>query len=207
MNRYARTTHWATLSVNTSQSSTTPELDSLLQTLSTLLGFLSRAVGTVPLRRLVLKVLEALDERFIDMLVSTSVSDLPLPGAAVAAASVVSGHEARGVLLFSLQGAKQFRTDVESVASFVAGVVDDDIVSSGMGRVREAVELLSIPVESQIDEDDEDDEKPMTLFQVQKKLMGSGGDQARELLDGMGLSRLGVGEARKIIARRVELGG
>jgi hypothetical protein len=245
MSRFTRTTHWATLTPSLTPSAsnasdsapntisslgistTTPELDALLNTLSSLLGYLSKALGTVPLRRLTLKVLETMDETFMEMLLegkssslADSASSLPLPGAAVKAAAAASsvvkssvGSDS-GVLLFSQQGARQFRADVQRVGGLVAGIVDWGLVESGMGRVREACDLLCVPVErtrrgNSVEEanDEEDEEKKTVgLFEVQKRVLGSG-QQAKQLLDQMGLGRLGVGEARRVIARRVELGG
>jgi RAD50-interacting protein 1 len=227
MSRFTRTTHWATLSPSLTpsesnassssqsnslpNSSTTPELDPLLDTLSSLLGFLAKALGTVPLRRVTLQLLETLEERFMDMLLTGSESSA-LPGAAAAAAAAASNvvkRESRSVLLFSLHGARQFRTDVDRVGRLVANVVDGAIVESGLGKLMEAVQLLCIPVERRRGhevQDEEDADKPVDLYEVQRRLLGSG-EEAREFLDEMGLERLGVGEARKILARRVENGG
>jgi len=148
---------------------------------------------------------------------ASSESSMPLPGAAAAAAvaaaaasNVVKG-ESNSVLLFSSQGARQFRADVDRVGRLVAGIVDGAIVESGLGRLREAVQLLCIPVEKRRgrepdDHEDEEQDEPLGLLEAQRRLLGNG-EEAREFLDNMGLGRLGVGEARKILARRVEVGG
>jgi hypothetical protein len=180
---YTKINPWATISpIQTggadSPSSTTAELDGLLQTLQTLLAYLVRALGTVPLRRLVKQMLQALESALIDQ--------------------IIMRHS------FSGAGVTQLAIDISAVGSVVARAIDVGMVDVGMGKIHQAVRLLGLPIKPTKDEDDEGDE--LGLFEVSKRLFEGSGEDARSVLDELGLDKLSVGEARKTLARRVELG-
>jgi hypothetical protein len=183
---YTKINPWATLSpIQTggadSPSSTTAELDGLLQNLRTLLAYLVRALGTVPLRRLVKQMLQALENTLLDQ--------------------VILRHS------FSGAGVAQLAIDVNAAGNVVARVVDAGMVDVGMGKVHQAVKLLGLPIKPSKDKDDEEDaDDELGLFEVSKRLFEGSGEDARKALDEIGLDRLSVGEARKTLARRVELG-
>jgi RAD50-interacting protein 1 len=180
---YTKINPWATLSpIQTSgadsTSSTTAELDGLLQTLQTLLAYLVRALGTVPLRRLVKQMLQALESTLVDQ--------------------IIMRHS------FSGAGVTQLAIDINTVGSVVARAIDVGMVDVGMGKIHQAVKLLGLPIEPTKDDDDEGDE--LGLVEVSKRLFEGSGEDARSVLDELGLDKLSVGEARKTLARRVELG-
>jgi hypothetical protein len=173
----------------TMMTTTTAELDGLLGTLRTLLGYLSRAVGTAALRRLALGMLKAVSAAMMDQ--------------------VILRHS------FSGAGAAQVAADVAAVEASVGRVLDQGVVDVGLGRVKQAVRLLGVPVAGDDDDDDDDDGdegadgetgRTVGLAEAGKRLFEGDGEMAKELLDEMGLDRLSVGDARKVLARRVELG-
>jgi RAD50-interacting protein 1 len=180
---YTKINPWATLSpIQTggadSPSSTTAELDGLLQTLQALLTYLVRALGTVPLRRLVKQMLLSLESTLIDQ--------------------IIMRHS------FSGAGVTQLAIDVNAVGSVVARAVDIGMVEVSMGKIHQAVKLLGLPIKPTSAEDAESDE--LGLFEVSKRLFEGSGEDARSVLDELGLDKLSVGDARKTLARRVELG-
>lgn len=180
---YTKINPWATLSpIQTggadSHSSTTAELDGLLQNLQTLLAYLVRALGTVPLRRLAKQMLHALESTLLDQ--------------------IIMRHS------FSGAGVTQLAIDINAVGSVVARAVDVGMVDVGMGKIHQAVKLLGLPIKQSKEKDEAGDE--LGLFEVSKRLFEGSGEDARNVLDEMGLDRLSVGEARKTLARRVELG-
>jgi hypothetical protein len=179
---YTKINPWATLSpIQTggadSPSSTTAELDGLLQTLQTILAYLVRALGTVPLRRLVKQMLQTLESTIMNQIMRHT---------------------------FSGAGVAQLAIDINAVGSVVTRAVDAAMVDVGMGKLYQAVKLLGLPIKPSKDDNESGDE--LGLFEVSKHLFESSGEDARSVLDELGLDKLTVGEARKTLARRVELG-
>jgi hypothetical protein len=188
LHAYTRINPWSSLSSAPTgadgQLATTAELDGLLQNLQTLISYLARAVGTVPLRRLVKQMLQEID--------------------GILFKNVILSHS------FSGSGAAQFSADLAAIGAVVAKLTDRAMVESGLGRVEQATYLLSTPIKSRDSKKDKEDNdnsnSQIGLFEAGKRLFEGSGEDAKELLDEMGLDRLGVGDARKVLARRVELG-
>jgi hypothetical protein len=190
LNAYTKINPWSSLSPTIpagpdGQVSTTAELDGLLQNLQTLIAYLVRAVGTVPLRKLVKQMLQEID-RVLFM-------------------NVILSHS------FSGAGAAQFSVDLAAIDMVVTKLINRNMVESGLGRVHQATLLLNIPVRASRDnkdasEVDSSESEKIGLFAAGKRLFEGSGEDAKELLDEMGLDRLGVADARKVLARRVELG-
>jgi hypothetical protein len=189
LHAYTRINPWSSLSPASAGSDgqipTTAELDGLLQSLQTLIAYLVRALGTVPLRRLVKQMLQEID--------------------GILFRNVILSHS------FSGAGATQFSADLIAIEVVVAKLIDRTIVESGLGRVQQATTLLNTPVKSSQDtkkeeEDSDESNRQIGLFEAGKRLFEGSGEDAKELLNAMGLDRLGVGDARKILARRIELG-
>jgi hypothetical protein len=110
---------------------------------------------------------------------------------------------------FSGAGVTQFSADLAAIGAVVAKIVDFGIVDVGLGRVKQATRLLGLPIkgkEGKKDVDSEGKAGDVGLFEAGKRLFEGSGDDAKELLEEMGLDLLSVGDARKILARRVELG-
>ena len=88
------------------------------------------------------------------------------------------------------------------------------MAESGFARLDEAIGLLGIPVRGsrngQKEEEHENDvggEKKWGLWEVEKRLFQSGGEDAKRfLVDELSVERLSVADARKVLARKVELG-
>ncbi|KAF2666574.1 hypothetical protein BT63DRAFT_375958 [Microthyrium microscopicum] len=186
---YSRINPWASLSPASTQANDGPlppnaELDGLMQSLRSLLSYLVRAVGTAPLRRLAKQTLQAMETVIFDQ--------------------VILGHS------FSGAGTAQLAADNSALLGLVSKYLDAGTIDIGLGRLSQAIRLLSIPIKaSKAPEESEDDaENPadVGLFEVGKRLFEGSGEDAKKLLDDLGLDRLSVGEARKILAKRVELG-
>jgi hypothetical protein len=191
LHSYTRINPWASLSSST-PTSTTAELDTLLQTLRALLGYLGRALGRVPLRRLATAVRHTLDDVLFNQ--------------------VLLRHS------FSGAGAAQFAVDLAAVESVLAALVANaGSLETGIARPRHAAILLGLPIrgkrgEVESEDDDDDDENggekkvnAIGLFEAGKKLYEGGGDEAGKLLEALGLTALTVADARKVLARRIEL--
>ncbi|KAF2100011.1 hypothetical protein NA57DRAFT_55943 [Rhizodiscina lignyota] len=187
---------WASLSSSASgQSSTTPELQPLLEHLSSSLVFLHRALGIAPLRRIARQMLFAVDESIF--------------------------HHVLFRRNFSTQGANQLKMDVTAIVGVVERSLGGDrgvdvLVESGLGRLLEAVRLVGLPVrgggtfaETVVEEEDvmsEDGRSGLGLWQVEKRLFADN-ESARGVLEELGMGRLSEQEARGVLERRVELGG
>jgi RAD50-interacting protein 1 len=190
LNSYTKINPWSSLSPTATagpdnQVSTTAELDGLLQNLQTLITYLVRAVGTVPLRKLVKQMLQDIDR--------------------ILFTNVILSHS------FSGAGAAQLSVDLAAIDVVVAKLIDRNMVESGLGRVHQATALLNISIKAGKEHKDDNDgdgseNEKIGLFEAGKRLFEGSGEDAKELLDELGLDRLGVAEARKVLARRVELG-
>lgn len=189
LSSYSRINPWASLApvgsqTSDAQLSPSAELDALLQSLQTLLAYLVRAVGTVPLRRLGRQMLHVVDTVVFNQ--------------------VILGHS------FSGSGVAQLSVDTTAISKLVSKYLDAGTIDLGVGRLNQAIRLLGIPVkEGKADDDTQDDEDESTevyLIEAGKRLFEGSGDDAKKLLDEMSLDRLSVADARKVLARRVELG-
>jgi len=193
---YTRINPWATLQSSQShQGHTLPptaELDSLLSMLSSHLSFLSKALGKIPLRRLARSATTVIDQILFD--------------------AVLLRHS------FSAAGALQFSADITAVRSIVNKFVGGGVAEVGLARVGEGSALVGLKIRAASDENEDESEgeggdgeargsgkRVLGLWEAEKGLFGDG-EQARLCLEALGFERLTVAEARKVLARRVELG-
>jgi hypothetical protein len=199
---------WATLSGSAATSAPanlapTAEIDPLLTHLSTTLGFLSRALASVPLRRITRAVL-------------TTISST-LWG------NVLNHYR------FSTAGAAQMRADLAAICRIVDKQVGPGVAEAGLRRCLEAAQLVGLPVKGGKDQaavrtlagpdaDEEDWEawegdgdaapRPQkdSSWDVEKRLFADN-QSARDVLEELGIELLTEAEARALLRRRVELAG
>nr|OQO31965.1 hypothetical protein B0A51_00306 [Rachicladosporium sp. CCFEE 5018] len=196
---YTRITSWASLSSSTAGGAVSAELDPLLRLLADYFGFLSRALGKVPMRRVT---------RQLCLAIQTSIWD--------------------SVLLrqtFSTAGATQLAADVRAVISAMDQYGDHSLAQRVMVRLIDGVRLLSLPIRGEVpvvqagadddaaawDEADDDDDakadeapKQMGLFEAER-LVFMDNESARHALERLGLENLSEADARSVLERRVEL--
>ena len=157
------------------------ELNPVLEALTSHLEFLSRALGTVPLRRLGRQIAHILDSYFLNI--------------------VILGNT------FNEQGAQQVRVDTEVVAATFDQHIGGRVGSKALRRCVEAAGLLSLRYEDPANDlsapaDDETD--TLDLREVEQRLLLID-DSASKVLGELGCERLSIAEARKVVARRTEL--
>jgi hypothetical protein len=181
---------WATLSDAQKQPlPSTAELDPLLSTIKENFGFLSRALGKLPLRKVARSAAHTIDE--------------------VLFRYVLLAHS------FSSAGAAQLSADILAIRHAFSVFVDASVPEMSLRHVSEGARLVGLPIRGSKatvrggveDDDGEDgqDGRQLGLWEVEKKLFEAGGDVARACLADLGLEKLAVHEARKVLARRVEL--
>jgi len=187
---YGRINTWASLSSGAG-GSLSAELDPTLRLLAEYLGFLNRALGKVPLRRVSRQLCHAVQTFMWDQ--------------------VLLRHS------FSTTGAMQFKSDVDAVCAAIDRYVGPGPAERGMRRLCGGAMLLALPVKGEIPREiepqddearawDEDGEaKEMGLFEVER-LVFMDNDSARHALEVLGLESLEAGDARGVLERRVELG-
>jgi RAD50-interacting protein 1 len=210
---YSKMSNWASLSspvtdqASLSQSAT---LDSMVQTLSSLLTFLSTVLATAPLCRVTRKVCQTIQKDLFDNLLMKN--------------------------SFSLSGFVQLRRDLTAIQS----VIDSSIKVSGeaqrsMRKLEEAMVLLGLPMRSsknqskteegdeggdegwgfdEPDANDDDqvvselshdsDEAKIWVWEEVEARIFRNNESARHVLAEMGLRSLSEGEARDIIKQRVD---
>ncbi|KAH8727149.1 TIP-1 family-domain-containing protein [Phaeosphaeriaceae sp. PMI808] len=217
------TNPWATLSGPASISlEPTAEIDPLLTHLRSTLNFLSRALASVPLRRITRAVLATISSTLWDNVL--------------------------GRYRFSTAGAAQLTADLAAICSVVNKQVGPGVAEAGLRKCLEGAQLVGLPVKSgkeqversgssSADADDQvgdeeswddawdagdDDNAPpkpkaskdaalpagpeLGLWEVEKRLFADN-QEARDVLDAMGLELLTETEARGVLRRRVELSG
>lgn len=197
---YASVATWSSLSSHAAGSSVSSDLDPTLSLLQEYFGFLRRAVGKMPLRRI---------SRQVCQLIQTFVWDHVLTRAS-----------------FSTAGATQVTTDMRAVCSTIDRFVGPGQAQGGMRKLLEGITLLSLPVRGEIErvrpgssgEDDEssaweemnganaatEDGRNMSLFQAER-LVFQDNESARHALEQLGLETLGEADARAVLGKRVEL--
>ena len=197
---YGRLGAWASLSATSAGGSISAELDPTLRLLTEYFGFLSKAVGKNPLRRISRQVCHTIQNCIWD--------------------SVLARHS------FSTAGATQLAADVGAICAHIDRYVGAGHAETGMRRLLEGVTLVGLPVRSEIqrvqpsrsgEEDDEDgaawdddggnrpgDGKQMGLFEVER-LVFMDNESARHALQLLGLDTLSEGDARAVLEKRVEL--
>ncbi|KAF2400061.1 hypothetical protein EJ06DRAFT_562428 [Trichodelitschia bisporula] len=192
LSAYSRINPWSSLAPSTSvpvpaarspdslpSLPPTPELDNLLTTLSTHFEYLAKALGAAPLHRVARKTAHAIDNQLFE--------------------HVLLRRE------FSAAGAGQFGADVQAVRGCLVKLVSV-AVGEGLRRVVEGAWLVGLEGGRGEEGDDGGDGGKVTLWGVEKRIFGDG-EEARVCLGELGLVRVGVTEARKVLARRVELSG
>lgn len=200
-------------SLDPSSLSQSASVDTLTQTLSSLLGFLFTVLAPAPLRRITRQACHTIQKDIWD--------------------NAIMKHT------FSLAGLAQFRRDISAIQQTIdSSIKAPGEADRGMRKLHEALVLLGLPVRaSGIDtgvaaqggdegqdwgfEEEEggaaevneidttiqmngDEEKVWGLWEVEKRLNQSN-ESARRVLAEMGLTHLNEKEARNIIARRVEI--
>jgi hypothetical protein len=184
LNAYTKVNTWSSLAPAPSQGAetqvtTSAELDGLIQNLRTLLSYLVRAVGTAPLRRLTKPMLHTIENTILNQ--------------------VILAH------LFSGAGASNLQTDVAAIGGVLSKFLDSGLVDLSFGKLNQATTLLNVTNNEEDEDESADGLKQVALYEACRRLFEGSGDDAKSLLDQLGLDRLSVGEARKILAHRVEL--
>lgn len=197
---YAGITTWALLSSNSAGGAASAELDPAIRLITEYFGFLSKAVGKLPLRRMSRQTFHS---------VQTYIWD-----------NVLLRHS------FSTAGATQLATDVSALCSHVDRYVGPGQGRLGMRKLVEGVSLLSLRVRSEIPRvrpgssgEGEDEgsawedtnghadgstEKRLGLFEVDR-LMFIDNESARQVLKQLGIETLSVTDAREALKKRVEI--
>lgn len=184
MKPYSRINPWASLapvSPSSGSFAISAELDSTVQQLSANLGFLAKVLADAPLRRIT---------RQVALAVQTYLWD-----------NVLMRHH------FSAAGVAQLKFDVEAIWSVLERYAGSSGGKSGMRKLAEAIELLSIPSEVGGDQDGQADGEgaKTSIWQVEKRIFMNN-ESAREVLEELGMEALSESEARNVLEKRVELG-
>ena len=192
LSAYERINPWSSLSPAPSTAAgqtlaPTAELDALLNTLTTHFGFLAKALAPVPLRQVARTAVQTVDQQIFEQ--------------------VILRHS------FSAPGAVQLGADLAAVKVVLQKHVGGGVAESGFARLDEAIGLLRIPARGSRNAQEEEehekdaDEMKWGLWEVEKRLFQSGGEEAKAfLVDELSIERLSVADARKVLARKVELG-
>jgi len=207
---FIKVSHWSSLSVPTDDGAlaASPALDGILQTLSSLLGYLARVLALGPLRRITKHVASTIHRELYD--------------------NVLMYHN------FSSAGAAQLKRDVAAIEEGIESVTKVYGPASGsMNRLNEALSLLGLPtrqssVAASADDGDgwgfeepdeaatqDDDggagapasrisEKELGLWEAEKLIFQTN-ESARKALADLGLYHLSEADARNILKRRIEL--
>ena len=155
-----------------------PALAGILQTLSTCLSFLVRALAVAPLRRVIRSMSKEMDEILFK--------------------NVVLARD------FSWQGAKQFKADITGLVSTMDQALGRKFRHNAIRRSQESALLLTLPVDGEQSGDSEGSDDVLTLWDVEKKLFASNED-ARSVLAELGCSSLTEAEARRVLKCRLEV--
>jgi RAD50-interacting protein 1 len=200
---YTRVSTWASLSATTAGGAISADLEPTLRLLADYLGFLSKAIGRIPLPRISRQLCHAVQTFLWD--------------------NVLVRHS------FSTAGTTQLTTDMSALCSRIDRFVGQGQARLGLRRLLEGVTLISLPIRAEIsreqsgmsgdqgeDEDDNawdeaegDDEpaepKKMGLFEVER-LVFMDNESARHALQQLGLELLNESEARAVLEKRIEVG-
>ncbi|KAJ9486797.1 hypothetical protein VN97_g6543 [Penicillium thymicola] len=183
---YSRVSTWATLSTPSATATASPlsptsDLAHAMRILSTQLSFLSRALGTAPLRRVSRQLLLSVQSYIWD--------------------SVLTKHT------FSETGAAQLASDVDHLCH----VVDSALGASSQAgislqtikRLSEGLHILCLSTAEQRDISAKED-VPLRLWDVEKRLFRDN-ESARGVLAELEIDSLSEAEARSVLERRVEI--
>ncbi|KAJ5239740.1 hypothetical protein N7468_004359 [Penicillium chermesinum] len=186
---YSRLSTWATLSNPSNSSSSSHSLSSELahplRLISSQLGFLSKALGIAPLRRVSRQLLVSVQNYIWD--------------------NVLTRHT------FSAAGAAQLLGDIEQLCT----VVDTNLGVAGhaggsihiVKKLNEGLCLLNLGLTTTEHTDEVTNESRVSLglWDVEKRLFKDN-DSARAVLAELGIETLSGAEARSVLERRVEIG-
>ena len=177
---YGSVNLWSSLSSSVPSNSLalSAELDATVQQLNEYLSFLAKVLSQAPLRRIV---------RHIALIIQTYLWD-----------SVLMRNT------FSASGIAQFQRDVDAVWGTIDRWVGDGQGEMSMRKLKEALILMQLPVETE-DGDEGDKDVGPKLQEVDRKVFE---DQAgaREALDELGFEVLELRDVRNVLQRMIELG-
>lgn len=97
---------------------------------------------------------------------------------------------------FTTLGAAQLRVDFEAIQGTIERCIkvgDESIL--GMPKLREAIALLNIPVEAE--------DGRMPLKEISEAIFADG-QRTQDMLESLGMKHLTNGEARTVLAKRLE---
>ena len=182
---YTRINPWASLSNANSGNDTalTAELDGPIRLLDEYFSFLSKALGKAPIRRIGRNVAQSIQAYLWD--------------------NVLARHS------FSTAGALQFVVDVEGLWSVLDRYIDAGAGRSAMKRLHEGLTLLSLPTKGEVSAqedlgEDEKGQRTWGLFEVERRVFMNN-EEARVVLEEMGLEALTENDARTALEKRIEL--
>ena len=193
---YGRINPWSYISsdsepLDVASLNTTAGLDAVIQQLSIYLAFLAKVLAEAPLRRVCRQITLSIQSFMWDMVLMRN--------------------------NFSTHGSAQFFRDVSSIWEVIDRYVGVGQGKAGMRKLREAMELLNLPVgvgegkekdggaEAEAEAETGLVGKTLTLWDVEKRMFQSN-ESAREVLEELGLNALTEGEARNVLERRIDLG-
>ena len=216
---YSQVGSWASLSTattNPSDLAPSASLDSVLQTISVLLGFLSKVLAPAPMRKMVKHFCSTLQSDIYE--------------------SLLMKHN------FSAAGVAQLKRDIAAVESAIDVTCRPaNVAATGLRKLNQALSLLGLPIKPSStrhlttttskdepsndddwgfgDDDDDnedtqqitsnstspsDDESPWSLWAAERQIFQSN-EAARRALAEMGLDLLSESEARNVLRKRVEI--
>ena len=181
LRQYGRVSSWAYVASDTSNLTTSPELSVSLEQITAYLAFLSRALARVSLRRIVRQLCQSLQSYLWDHVLMRN--------------------------NFSTNGVTQFQNDLAAIWDAINRFAGPGQGQTGMRKLREAAELLSMPTEAAND----DAEGPeamhisgIVLSDVEKRLF-TDNDSARAVLEELNFESLIESDARSLVEKRVDL--
>lgn len=182
---YGRVNTWASMSSSGSENSLTAELDVSVRLLDEYLGFLAKAMGKAPVRKIVRQLGGSMQTLLWD--------------------NVLAVHT------FSTAGAAQLSADVKGLWRVMDRHVGNGQGRAGMSRLAEGLVLLGLPVRGEIpvdmnisDDGDGQIARKLGLWEVEKRVFADN-ESAREVLEELGLDVLSEHDAREVLKRRVEI--
>ncbi|KAJ5093005.1 hypothetical protein N7456_008866 [Penicillium angulare] len=181
---YSRVSTWATLSIPSAGSVSSPlslssDLAHAMRTLSTQLAFISKALGVAPLRRISRQLLVSIQSYIWDNVLTRNT--------------------------FSAAGATQLVGDVEQLCSMVDTTLGVAAHAGGslliMNRLNEGLRLLNL---SPTVGDSNESESTLGLWDVEQRLFKDN-ESARAVLAELNIDTLTAAEARSVLERRAEI--
>ena len=186
---YGRINPWSSISydsesLDTATLNITAELDAVVQQLSIYLAFLAKVLAEAPLRRVCRQNTLSMQSFLWDTVLMRN--------------------------NFSTYGSAQFLRDVSAICEVIDRYIGLGQGEAGMRKLREAVELLTLPIRAEEKEGEGVEGeagmgKVLTIWDVEKRMFLSN-ESAREVLEELGMNALAESEARNVLERRIELG-